>query len=168
MPALHGQTARPLDYEVKAVYLLNFGRFATWPASASGGTNPFAVCVLGRDPFGQTLDSAVSGETVDGKRVVAKRIATSEDAGDCRILFVGASEKGQLAGILDAATRAGTLTVSDMASFVEQGGMIQFVADNNKVRFAVNVEAAERAGLRLSSELLRLAVTIKAGSKPGT
>jgi hypothetical protein len=153
--------SKPLDYEVKAVYLLNFGRFATWPPGATADRSMFGVCVLGRDPFGPTLDMAVAGETIDARPVVAKRVGKFQDATGCRILFVGASESHQLKQIFENADRAAMLTVSDLPQFAELGGMIQFVSEGNKVRFAVNVLAAQRAGLTFSSELLRVATTVK-------
>jgi hypothetical protein len=160
------QQRKPLDYEVKAVYLLNFGRFATWPSSAPVRTDVFPVCVLGQDPFGRALDAAVSSETINGQMVVARRLDRPEDAAACRVLFISASEQARVRQILAVVSRAPTLTVSDAPQFVEQDGMIQFVAEGNKVRFAVNVSAAERAGLSLSSELLRVAVSVKTRSRP--
>ncbi len=157
--------ARALDSEVKAVYLLNFGRFAAWPADAPASPT-FVVCVLGRDPFGAALDEAVSGERIDGRVVVARRIARPEDAGGCRILFISTSERARVKRDLQVLDGARTLTVSDMPEFVDQDGMIQFVPEGNKVRFAVNVAAAERVGLTFSSELLRVAASVKTARTP--
>ena len=156
------QAVRPPDYEVKAVYLFNFGRFATWPLTTTAAADSsFSVCVLGRDPFGPSLDATFAGETIDGRKVVAKRIATPQEAPDCRILFVSASEEGQLPRILQSVNNAGILTVSDMPQFVARGGMIQFVSQGNRVRFEVNRTAAEQAHLMLSSDLLRIATTVR-------
>jgi hypothetical protein len=165
--ALRAQPAKPLDSAVKAVYLLNFGRFATWPPMApSAGAGSFDVCVLGRDPFGPTLDATVATEVIDGKNVVARRIAAPGDAIACRILFVSGSEERQLKPILQAVDAAAVLTVSDMPRFVERGGMIQFVLENNKVRFEINLVATAHAGLTLSSELLRVAASVRTTTKP--
>ena len=157
---------KPLDADVKAVYLLNFGRFTAWPPGEGADHSSFPVCALGRDSFGSALDAAVSGERIDGKPVVARRIAKAEEAGSCRILFIGASEATRVRQILQAVAGARTLTVSDMPAFVEQGGMIQFVPEANRVRFTVNVPAAERAGRAFSSELLKVATSVKTGHKP--
>lgn len=166
--ALPAQAPRPRDHEVKAVYLLNFGRFAKWPAPNRTATPPaFAVCVLGHDPFGSALDATVAGESIDGRPVVTKRLASASDAAGCRILFISASEDAQLKRILDLIRGTPTLTVSDIPRFAEQGGMIQFVSEGNRVRFSVNVAATEQAGLTLSSELLRVAVTVKGARPPG-
>jgi len=146
---------------VKAVYLLNFGRFATWPPIADV-TNPtsFTVCVLGSDPLGPTLDSTVKGETINGRRVVVKRWETLPNQSGCRILFIGSTEGARLNELLPVLTREAVLTVSDMPRFTERGGMIQFVLEGNKVRFRVNAAAVDQAGLALSSELLRVATSV--------
>jgi hypothetical protein len=160
------QQPKPLDTEVKAVYLLNFGRFATWPSMAVADAGGFSLCVLGRDPFGSTLDAVVAREVIDGMRVVTKRIAKVENALGCRILFVSGLADEEIIRVLQTLGKTSILTVSDMPQFVERGGMIQFVSQGNKVRFTVNVAAAEQAGLALSSELLRVAIAVRT-SKAG-
>jgi hypothetical protein len=165
---LHAQQPPPRDYDVKAAYLFNFGRFTTWPAAGAGGDGAvFGVCVLGRDPFGAALDGMVTGEMIDGKRVTVRRIARAADTEGCRILFVSASEDAELAHILQTLVGSRILTVSDLPQFVERGGMIQFVSDGKKIRFTVNVPAATQAGLMLSSELLRVAAAVRANARPG-
>jgi hypothetical protein len=165
---LHAQQVRPLDYEVKATYLFNFGRFTSWPriAIADEGKQ-FSVCVLGLDPFGPALDMTMAGETIAGKPMVARRIRRAAEATGCRILFVSRSEESQLPSILLAAGGAGALTVSDLPQFAARGGMIQFVSQGNRVRFEVNLTAVEQAKLILSSELLKVATTVRRTGKPG-
>lgn len=150
---------KPTEYQVKAAYLYNFGKFIRWPA-ASGKGDSFAICVLGRDPFGSTLDATLAGETIDGRKVTAVRMARAQDAAECRILFISSSESGRLNEVL-AALGKGVLTVSDMPHFAEHGGMIQFVLEGDRVRFEVNLGAAQRAGLSPSSELLKVATTVR-------
>ena len=157
---------KPAEFQVKAVYLLNFGRFATWPSATGGAAQPFTVCVLGRDPFGKALDTAIAGERINGAPVVAQRIDRVDDADACRVLFVSASEQSRWPQILRALDDAKTLTVSDMPQFVDGQGMIQFLTEGNRVRFSVNVAAAERVGLTLGSELLRVAVHVSRDGKP--
>src|SRR5262245_32002181 len=78
---------RPSDRDVKAAYLLNFGRFTTWANAADAADNPgFAVCVLGQDPFGSALDTTVDGETIDGRTIVVRRIAGPTEAAGCRVV----------------------------------------------------------------------------------
>jgi hypothetical protein len=154
------QQQKPEEYQVKAVYLFNFGRFTEWPATTSKGDS-FDICVLGRDPFGAALDDALAHEMIDNQKLTALRIATSRDAARCRILFVSSSEAPRVKEILTSVEKSNVLTVSDLPGFTNNGGMIQFVLKENKVRFEVNLAAAEKAGLRLSSQLLKVAADVK-------
>jgi uncharacterized protein DUF4154 len=122
--------------------------------------------VLGRDPFGPALDSTLAGETINGSNVVAKRISQPEQAANCHILFISSSETDQLKQLLPALEKMSVLTVSDIPQFERHGGMIEFVMDGNKVRFEVNLASAERAGLSLSSQLLKVALRVRTGTQP--
>lgn len=157
---LRGQNSKPTEYQVKAAYLSNFGRFVDWP-ERTGGASTFQVCVLGQDPFGPALDAAVSGESIRGAPLAARRISRTQDATGCRVLFVSSSEERQLTEILAAMDRSPVLTVSDIAQFVRRGGMIQFVVEGARVRFEVNLTASRNAGLSLSSEMLKLALAVR-------
>jgi hypothetical protein len=156
-----GQTAKPTEYQVKAAYLYNFGKFVQWPPKTGAAKNdPFRICVLGQNPFGVMLDD-LSGQTIIGQSVSTRQIPKAQDAEKCDVLFVGASEQERVRVILEVIQKLPILTVSDMPHFVARGGMIEFVAQHSKVRFEVNRSAAARAGLSLSSELLKLAVNVK-------
>ncbi|MDP9053528.1 MAG: YfiR family protein [Acidobacteriota bacterium] len=155
-----GGDSKPTEYEVEAAYLSNFGRFAEWPVKPSPG-EPFHVCVWGQDPFGALLDNAVKGEAIGAAPIAIKRISGLEDVLACRILFITSSRESQLPGILTTLGGANVLTVSNIASFTRRGGMIQFVIDGNRIRFEINLAAARRAGLTLSSQLLKLAVAVR-------
>ena len=162
IPALQAQNPRPTDYEVKAAYLYNFGRFIEWPGkvtAAQGGS--FTVCVLGRDPFGPRLDATLAGETIGGKTIVAKRISNADESGNCRILFLSLTDESRLDKIIADLDKKAVLTVSDAPQFVTRGGMIQFVLEGNRIRFEVNLAATRRAGLSLSSELLKVATAVR-------
>jgi hypothetical protein len=166
-PIAHGQQSKPSEYAVKAAYLYNFGRFVEWPDKvASSAGDSFSICVLGEDPFGQIL-GALAGQTIGGKQVVAKRISKPLDGSSCRIVYISLSEEKQLNDTLFTLSKAGVLTVSDMPQFSQRGGMIQFVLDGNKVRFEINLTAAENAGLTLSSELLKVATAVRKSSQSG-
>jgi hypothetical protein len=165
---LPAQQSKPSEYQVKAAYLYNFGRFVKWPAGvAAGKGDSFPICVLGQDPFGSILDSTLAGEALDGKPVVVKRTAKLQDAADCRILFVSSTEEHHLKEILAAIDQAGVLTVSDIPEFSRRGGMIQFVVEGDKVRFEINLASAESARLVLSSELLKVAAAVRRNARSG-
>ena len=155
------QQSKPTDYQVEAVYLTKFGRFVEWPAAARGGDDKFTICVIGQDPLGAALDNAVQGETIGRAAVAARRITKVEDVTGCKVLFIPVSEDGQVKAILAALSSQSVLTVSDANGFTRRGGMIQFVIDGNRVRFEVNLAAARQASLTLSSDLLKLATSIR-------
>ncbi len=167
VPCLQAQGAKPTDYDVKAVYLYNFGRFVEWPSSVIAKSDVYNICILGQDPFGPALDATLAGETIGGKNISAKRISTPQEAVDCQILFMSAAEENQLNRIIEALDKGAILTVSDMPRFSRRGGMIQFVVEGKKVRFEVNLTAVQRAGLTLSSELLKVATAVRRNSSPG-
>ena len=162
------QPARASEYQVKAAYLFNFGKFVAWPAGSTAAQgDAFPICVIGQDPFGQILDMTLSGEVIGGKSVVPRRISRVQDVSSCRILFISSSEEGRLREILGAVEKAGVLTVSDISGFSQRGGMIQFIIQANKVRFEVDLRPALEAGLTLSSELLRVAASVRRNPQPG-
>jgi hypothetical protein len=159
---LKAQTPKPTEYEVQAAYLSNFGRFVEWPVRAGANERePFYVCVLGQDPFGPLLDAALRGETIGVAPMAARRVTSAADAANCRIVFVNSTKDSELKGILATLRNFKVLTVSDTFNFTRQGGMIQFVLEGNRVRFEINLAAAQRAGLTLSSQLLKVAVAIR-------
>ena len=167
-PAARAQQPKAAEYDVKAAYLYNFGKFVDWPDKADADkTDSFAICVLGRDPFGPALDAALTGHSIDGKKALARRISQPEEAAGCRVLFIGASEGSQLQSIVRALDKMAILTVSDIPQFSRRGGMIEFVSDGKRVRFEVNLTNADNAGLTLSSELLKVATTVRRSAQSG-
>jgi YfiR/HmsC-like len=166
-PWLHAQQSTPTENEVKSAYLYNFGKFVEWPAKATSGGEFFPICALADDSFGSTLETIIAGESINGKKVLVKRVAKPQDAVSCRILFISSSEQNQLKELLAVLDNTSVLTVSDMPQFSRRGGMIQFVVEANKVRFEVNLTSAERAGLTLSSQLLKVAINVKRGAQSG-
>ncbi|HEY2391265.1 MAG TPA: YfiR family protein [Candidatus Angelobacter sp.] len=159
-----GLRAQPpaTEYEVKAAYLLNFGKFIQWPATAGlAEKDKFSICVLGDDPFGQVLDATVRDEKIAGKPVAARRLSRAQDATGCQVLFVSRSEDKQVRKLLPVLSKAGVLTVSDMPGFLDRDGMIQFTFIGNRVRFEVNLDSVQNGGLTLSSELLKVASLVK-------
>lgn len=161
-PPASAQENKPAEYRVKAVYLYNFGKFVQWPAGTApeGPENGFPICILGPDPFGATLDEIVKGESIEGQPLVTRRVEKVEGADGCRILFITAMPKERLAMTLQALQSKPVLTVSDMPDFCTRGGMIQFILQADKVRFEVNLPPADKAGLTLSSQLLKVATSV--------
>jgi hypothetical protein len=163
---LDAQPSGATEYEVKAAYLYNFGRFIQWPEDIPAD-QPFEICVVGRDPFGPMLDATLKGASISGRPTAVRRLSKAGEAGGCRIAFVSVSEAGRLKETLTALEGSGVLTVSDIPEFAQRGGAIQFVLAGNKVRFEINLMTAQNAGLVLSSDLLKVAIAIRKTVKAG-
>lgn len=153
--------AQATDMAVKAAFLPRFARYVTWPPSAMPqGADPFVLCVLGKDPFGGMLDQAVRTQSVDGRRIIVRRMDSTAAAGGCHIAFVQGSRArpaGQMIAALDGKP---VLTVTDAASGAQRG-IIHFVVMSGRVRFFIDQSAAARRGLTVSSRLLALAVGVR-------
>jgi hypothetical protein len=160
LPLAEAQTTKAEEYQVKAAYLYNFGKFISWPPGANSGDR-FLICVLGHDPFGESLDRTIAGDSIGNKKLAAKRVSSFRDAADCRILFISESEAANRKEILAYLHKLPIVTVSDIAAFAAHGGMIEFVLKDNRVRFEVNLQAAQEAGLTFSSQLLKVAVAVR-------
>lgn len=148
----------PTEYEVKAAYLYNFAKFVEWPAETfKDGSEPFVIAVVGRDPFGTALDQILAGKTVNGHPVAIRRVADAAQARGAHIVYLAAPEGGTVPLVLRRISRDGVLTVGDGRDFAAQGGIIGFRTEHRRVRFDINPHRAERAGLKVSSQLLKLA-----------
>jgi hypothetical protein len=148
-----------LEMAVKASYLYKFAPFVQWPPRAfASTTSPFRICVAGDDALGGALDQAVRGQRMQDHPVTVTRL-TSVDPGtmaSCQILFLGKSAAGEM---LRGVAGQPVLTVTDR-SRGGNGGIIQFVMQGSRVRFAVDIAAANTAGIQISSKLLGLAVEV--------
>jgi hypothetical protein len=118
------------------------------------------ICVLGRDPFGSVLDATVLGRTTQGRSVNVRRIKSESEAESCHIVFVSRDTWRNRTDLPRVLRRLGVLTVGESDDFAQAGGVIGFVLQNETVRFVVNTEARDRAGLRISSRMLSLAAAV--------
>ena len=153
------------EYDVKAAFLYNFTKFVEWPPPALAERKDFQLCVLGEDPFGGSLD-VVKGERVAGRRISLLSTPKLAEAEGCQILFISRSERARMPQILQDLGNAPVLTVADTDGFLDHGGIINFLLEGSKVRFEINQQAAQRAGIKISSKLLRLAVVPKGSPGP--
>ena len=154
--------AAPSEYEIKAAFLYNFASFVERPdhvPADSGGT--FVIGVYGDDPFGDTLDQAVAGKTVNGRRIEIKRFRSIRDLKPCHILFISSSEEGRTGRILNAIKDWHVLTVGETDGFARNGGVIGFFLEDKRVRFEINADNARNSGLKISSRLMKLARVVK-------
>jgi len=151
---------QPGEGEVKAAYLLNFGRFLRHSNAANPPRASFDICILGQDSLGHGIDDIAANETIGRLPVHVRRLADVTAAKGCDILYLSAQEGEELREDLAILSGSDALTVSDASDFLDRGGMIQFLAIQDHVRFAVNLNAVNRAHLVLSSELLRVASSV--------
>jgi len=146
------------EYKVKAAYLYNIAKFVAWPEKApTPPDSTFVIAILGQDPFGRELDTLLTDRTVGGRHIRLKRAETVAALGRCDVLFVARSLESEVHPILEQLSGRPVLTVSDMTEFGENGGMVTFYLEGDRVRFDINQEAALKAGLTVSSRLLSLA-----------
>jgi YfiR/HmsC-like len=157
--------SKPSEYDVKAAYLFNFGKFMRH-SSAYARRATFDICILGRDPIGRTIDDIAANESINNLPVRVIRIPDVTNAKSCGIVYVTASEDVHLREDMAILAGSEVLTVSDSPTFLQVGGMVQFVLVSNHVRFAVNLNALNRSHLVLSSELLKVAASVT--GKPGS
>lgn len=159
---LGAQTPPPGEYELKAAYVIRMGRYVEWPDRPSRSGDDFQVCVTGTDPFGSLLTREAAGEQIGGRPVTIRRVPRARDARSCHVLYVGeASAQEDLGEVLASLRGTDVLTISDVARFLVQGGMVQFLPKDGRIRFEINLDAARDAGLRIRAELLDAALSVK-------
>jgi len=163
------------EYLIKAGFIFNFAKFVEWPSAAfAQPDSPIVIGILGTDPFGTIIDQIVQDKKIGARGFVVKRLkwgADLKDLRECKILFVGASERAHIDDLVQMLRGLPILTVGEAPGFAEHGGVIRFVLEDNRVRFEVNVAAAQQADLTISSRLLTLARIVQQGTadarKPG-
>ena len=161
------QTAAP-EYKQKAAFLYKFLTFVEWPPQTfPEDDSPYVIGVLGEDPFFDPsalvnyLDEAIDGKTINNRKLIVRKSERSiANLKNCHLLFINKSERKRLKSILTMARENNILTVSETDNFCEQGGIVNFRERGDKVRFEVNLEAAEQANLKVSSKLLNVAKII--------
>ncbi len=157
----HGQSGGLTKYEIEAAFLYNFAKFVDWPPEAfSSPTDGLRLCILGDHPSSAELQPLIRGKMIGGHPVQAQRVEVAQVT-SCHILFIGVSESVRTQEVLRRVDGGSVLTVGETAEFVGQGGMISLVVENNRIRFEVNLRAAQAARLKLSSKLLTLAKSVQ-------
>lgn len=156
------------EYEVKAAFIHNIAKFVEWPA-AQADDKSLMLCIWGKDPFGSAIWTTrdIWG-TGDSQNDITWKILfanTQTNLKKCHVLFIAASEADNLRYVLDRVNDSAVLTVGDTDGFGTQGVMVNFYLANNKVRFEINPEAVRRVGLKIGSQLLKLARIVKEEGK---
>jgi len=150
------------DAQVKAGFVYNFAKFTEWPASAFASPQaPIRLCLSGVDETQAKAFAGIAGRRVQGREVQIKRNPASAEIGECNILYVGDEEPKRAQAALQAARNANVLTVSDSDGFADSGGVIGLVYADKRIQFEVNLGAAQRAGLKIASQVLKIARAVK-------
>lgn len=146
--------------------MYHFAQFVEWPSEAlkDAGT-PLTYCTIGEDPFRGSLDAALNGKTIGTHPLSVRHVNQAKETRDCQVLFIGEGERKLLAPVLAALQGNPVLIVGESEHFAQQGGTIGFCVEENKIRFEVNLEAAARARLKISSKLLALARNVVGGQR---
>ena len=148
-----------LEYKVKAAFLLNFAKFVTWPETANPPAT-FPLCVVGEDPFGVALNG-VEEKQIGGENVsLHRRLAIGDGLAQCRMLFIGSSERTNVKRILQVVAGKPVVTVGDIEGFAQAGGMFEFKDQGGRLTFVINNTKAKESGLRISASLLSLALEV--------
>lgn len=144
-----------------ATYLWKFAPFVEWPASAFKSPHaPFVICVHGDKPLGGVLDQATSGQRISGRPIEIRQLSSVNGNSGCQILFDAGSPDQSIGAALDAVRGSPVLTVTDAEDNGGPKGIINFVVEENHVRFEINDAMASANGLVISSKLLSLAVIV--------
>ena len=156
------------EYEVKAAFLYHFAQFVEWPPETfKEAGNPLVYCTIGEDPFHGSLDAALNGKTIGARSLHVRHLKQPSELQGCHVVFLGEKEKRLFSTVLELLKGSPVLIVGESEHFVQGGGTIGFFLEENKIRFEINLEAAEKARLRISSRLLALAKTV-VGNPRGT
>jgi uncharacterized protein DUF4154 len=157
-PSVLPQDNVATEYQVKAAFLLSFAKFVEWPPDAfQSDRAPIIVCVFRYDPFGSSLDEIIRGKNINNRELLPRRINELPELKACQLVFVSDREDKRLSEILISLQGRSALVVGEGEDFAERGGGIQFFIETNKLRFAINMDAVQRARLQVSSKLLALA-----------
>lgn len=161
MAAADSETIAITEYELKAAFLINFIKFIHWPDDRVCTTGKeLIICIAGEDPFGESIYKA-RGKTIRGRPLVIENAVDHAGITACHLLFIPATEKDRMPNLVKAVEGHPVLTVSEMEDFALHGGMINFIIVDNKIRFEINPDAAARAGIEISAQLLKLARIVR-------
>ncbi len=156
-----GESSGSSEYDVKAAFLFHFAQFVEWPKDAfKDAASPLTYCTVGPDPFSGALDQSLSGKTIGTRPLRVQHLKPEQEVKGCQVLFIGASETRKLSEIMAVVSARPILTVGESDDFAADGGIIGFRVEASKIRFDINLEASEKARLKISARLLALAKTV--------
>ncbi|MEW6267815.1 MAG: YfiR family protein [Thermodesulfobacteriota bacterium] len=152
-----GAPPQAAEEELKAAFLFNFAKYVEWPADIVAERPSIDLCVLGDDLLHDALQQTLRGKVVRDKPIGIRRLASAQGAAGCHVLFVAGAHHDDMPGIVALVQRHHVLLVGEGPEFLAHGGAIAFGVEDNRLRFDVDADAASSAGLKLSSQLLKVA-----------
>jgi hypothetical protein len=159
-PSSRAQESSVSEQQVKAAYLFKFGGYVEWPAEAFPDANaPIVIGVVGDEAVAREITRVVAKRTINGRSVVVQALRPGEAASGAHILFVGRSQLARIPELTAASHSA--LVVTDAEKGLAQGGTINFVTAENRIRFEVSMDAARRGGLKIGAPLLSVAMRVE-------
>jgi len=167
-PRIAAQALRKPEtpYEVRALFLFNFAKYTEWPSDAFADEKaPFVLGILGKDPFGKDID-IIKGKTVRGRKLEVRHFTNVAEVSGCQLLFITPSQTNNLAQILKAMEKTSVLTIAEAEGFLQASGMINLITEQKSsgtqtVGFEINLLAAQKANLKLDTQLVKLAKQIR-------
>jgi len=146
------------EYQVKAAFLYNFTQFVEWPDSAfASKDSPFILATVGDDPFDGILERVTADKTASDRPIHVVHYDSPDHIGDCQVLFVPAAQEASMKEILDKLDKKSVLTVGETETFTPSGGSMRFFLEENRMRFEINTDVVDEAGLKVSAKLMKLA-----------
>ena len=153
------ETQANRENQVKAAYLYQLGRYVGWPAKAfSSEKSPFVIGLLEQDPLVPILEQIARIKKIQHRSLRIRRFSSVADTRPCNILYVSASLAPETqTEVIRKTARPGVLLMGDGDGFIDRGGTMQFVVEDNRIRLVISRKAAEHAGLTISAKLLQVA-----------
>ena len=154
--------AQVSEYQVKAAFLFNFAKFVQWPEqSFKTPAAPIVICILGKNPFGTTLEDTIKGKTAGGRTLKVLPVSDAQPPCSCQILFVASSERKRFRSIVRNLKDAGVLSVGEADEFTGDGGVVNFNVERGNINLEINTAAAEYTGVHISAKLLSLSHVVR-------
>jgi hypothetical protein len=152
------QQTESKEYELKAAFIYKFTNYIEWDSQTA--SDDFIIGILGNSPIENKLTEIGNTEKVNNKKIIIRKFNKLADISPCHILFISQKTSFSLEDILAKATSKGTLTVSEKRGYAAHGTNINFIIIDNKLKFEANLKTLSAAGLRVSSQLLKLAIIV--------
>jgi hypothetical protein len=151
--------------DLRAAFMYNFAKFTEWPTTVVGRDRPIVFCVTDDAEVADALEEIVKGRAVGGHALAVRRTGLGSDVRACHLLYVSGLDPKRASEVIGSVNHAPVLTVGDFERFAQMGGVASFFVEDGKMRFAINIDSVQRAGLQVSSQLLMLARIVRTDAR---